>query len=127
MASDTDIRRQSLFDEAHLSFGNNDEFAVPILPEFDVTVDEQSSLASQQSTSGPEHTDAGSEQAVTDFGRRMKHECRRFSIMRYRNASDSQLSLRARQQAERPPPIPRRMSQASWFYKFGQIRTDHFY
>ncbi|KAG6101732.1 hypothetical protein E4U14_006787 [Claviceps sp. LM454 group G7] len=105
MASDTNIRRQSLFDEAQLSF--NDEFAVPILPEFDMTMDGQSSLASQQSTSGPEHTDAGSERSVTDFGRRMKHECRRFSIMRYRNASDSQLSLRARQQAERPPPIPR--------------------
>ncbi|KAH7309432.1 hypothetical protein B0I35DRAFT_482210 [Stachybotrys elegans] len=32
---------------------------------------------------------------------------RRFSILRFRNASDSQLSLRARQQAEKPPPIPR--------------------
>ncbi|RDA89918.1 hypothetical protein CP533_6213 [Ophiocordyceps camponoti-saundersi (nom. inval.)] len=32
---------------------------------------------------------------------------RRFSILRFRNASDPQLSLRARQQAEKPPPIPR--------------------
>jgi hypothetical protein len=33
---------------------------------------------------------------------------RRFSILRFRNASDSQLSLRAKQHAEQPPPIPRR-------------------
>lgn len=33
---------------------------------------------------------------------------RRFSILRHRNASDSQLSVRARQQAEQPPPVPRR-------------------
>ncbi|KAF4582939.1 guanyl-nucleotide exchange factor [Ophiocordyceps camponoti-floridani] len=32
---------------------------------------------------------------------------RRFSLLRFRNASDPQLSLRARQQAEKPPPIPR--------------------
>ncbi|OHE92429.1 Sec7 domain-containing protein [Colletotrichum orchidophilum] len=32
---------------------------------------------------------------------------RRFSILRFRNASDSQLSVRAKQQAEKPPPIPR--------------------
>lgn len=35
---------------------------------------------------------------------------RRFSILRFRNASDSQLSLRAKQQAEKPPPVPRRVS-----------------
>ncbi|PFH60850.1 hypothetical protein XA68_10207 [Ophiocordyceps unilateralis] len=32
---------------------------------------------------------------------------RRFSILRFRNASDPQLSLRAKQQAEKPPPLPR--------------------
>ena len=35
-----------------------------------------------------------------------KHQ--RFSVLRFRNASDSQLSLRAKQHAEQPPPIPRR-------------------
>jgi hypothetical protein len=34
---------------------------------------------------------------------------KRFSLLRFRNASDSQLSLRAKQQAEKPPPVPRRM------------------
>lgn len=33
---------------------------------------------------------------------------KRFSLLRFRNASDSQLSLRAKQQAEKPPPVPRR-------------------
>lgn len=32
----------------------------------------------------------------------------RFSVLRFRNASDSQLSLRAKQAAETPPPVPRR-------------------
>lgn len=40
---------------------------------------------------------------------------RRFSMLRFRNASDSQLSTRAKQQAaaaaEKPPPIPRRTSR----------------
>lgn len=34
---------------------------------------------------------------------------KRFSVLRFRNASDSQLSLRARQQAESVPPVPTRM------------------
>jgi hypothetical protein len=32
---------------------------------------------------------------------------RRFSLLRFRNASDSQLSVKAKQQAEKPPPVPR--------------------
>ena len=35
---------------------------------------------------------------------------RRFSMLRFRNASDPQLSARAKQHAEAPPPLPRRMS-----------------
>ncbi|KAI1066629.1 hypothetical protein LB507_011181 [Fusarium sp. FIESC RH6] len=31
----------------------------------------------------------------------------RFSVLRFRNASDSQLSLRAKQQSEKTPPVPR--------------------
>lgn len=34
----------------------------------------------------------------------------RFSVLRFRNASDSQLSLRAKQQSEKTPPVPRRKS-----------------
>lgn len=38
---------------------------------------------------------------------------RRFSMLRFRNASDPQLATRARQLAalEKPPPVPRRMSR----------------
>jgi hypothetical protein len=36
------------------------------------------------------------------------HRHKRFSVLRFRNASDPQLSLRAKQQAEKPPPVPRR-------------------
>ena len=38
---------------------------------------------------------------------------RRFSLLRFRNASDSQLSVRARQQAEKPPPVPIRREHSS--------------
>lgn len=38
---------------------------------------------------------------------------KRFSVLKFRNASDSQLSVRARQQAEKPPPIPRRTSNTT--------------
>lgn len=31
---------------------------------------------------------------------------KRFSVLRFRNASDSQLSLKAKQQAEQLPPLP---------------------
>jgi len=34
------------------------------------------------------------------------HRHRRFSALRFRNASDPQLSLKARKQAEKPPPLP---------------------
>lgn len=39
----------------------------------------------------------------------------RFSMLRFRNASDSQLAAKARQYAaaEKPPPLPRRMSQTT--------------
>jgi hypothetical protein len=33
--------------------------------------------------------------------------------LRFRNASDSQLSLRAKQQSEKPPPVPRRNTPLS--------------
>lgn len=37
-------------------------------------------------------------------------EPKRFSILRFRNASDSQLSLRMKQTAENIPPLPQRKS-----------------
>lgn len=43
----------------------------------------------------------------SDHVDRVSNKQRRFSVLRFRNASDSQLSLRARQQADKPPPVPR--------------------
>ncbi|KAF4509813.1 hypothetical protein G6O67_003950 [Ophiocordyceps sinensis] len=42
----------------------------------------------------------------SDHVDRVSNKQRRFSVLRFRNASDSQLSLRARQQADKPPPVP---------------------
>jgi hypothetical protein len=49
----------------------------------------------------------GSTAATTDYSQ--KH--RRFSMLRFRNASDSQLAAKAKLHAapEKPPPVPRRM------------------
>ncbi|POR33466.1 Protein transport protein sec73 [Tolypocladium paradoxum] len=52
---------------------------------------------------------------------------RRFSVLRFRHASDSQLSLRAKQQAEKPPPVPRRIYTSSipLLAVSALLRTDH--
>ncbi|PNY28027.1 Protein transport protein sec73 [Tolypocladium capitatum] len=52
---------------------------------------------------------------------------RRFSVLRFRNASDSQLSLRAKQQAEKPPPVPRRIftSPTPLLAVSALLGTDH--
>lgn len=60
-----------------------------------------SQLPSRESESAASRPDTPPVQRETN-----KH--RRFSVLRFRNASDSQLSLRAKQQAEKPPPVPRR-------------------
>ncbi|KAG6018234.1 hypothetical protein E4U43_006930 [Claviceps pusilla] len=109
MASETDIRKRTLFNEPQLTFGNDGAVATPILPGFGAAGHEDMSLPSQQCTISPE-------QSLSDPDRQNKF--RRFSIMRYRNASDSQLSLRVKQQAEIPPPVPQRMLQA--FFTLGE-------
>ncbi|QPH17174.1 hypothetical protein C2857_001971 [Epichloe festucae Fl1] len=104
MASETDIRRYTLFDETQTMSSNDDALTGPILPASQPAVLEDTSLPSQQYALRSENTELGSERSVTDPERQNK--LRRFSIMRYRNASDSQLSLRSKQQAEITPPIP---------------------
>ncbi|KAG5974453.1 hypothetical protein E4U55_008209 [Claviceps digitariae] len=97
MASETDIRRHTLLNEPQVTPGNGGAVARPIPPALEAPGDEDMSLPPQQST-------FGSELSVSDSERQNKS--RRFSIMRYRNASDSQLSLRVKQQSETPPPVP---------------------
>lgn len=49
---------------------------------------------------------------------------KRFSLLRFRNASDSQLSLRAKQQAEKPPPVPRRTVPFLYIYYLRRATRD---
>lgn len=53
-------------------------------------------------------SDSSASRPDTPLVQQETNKHRRFSLLRFRNASDSQLSLRARQQAERPPPVPKR-------------------
>ena len=66
--------------------------------------DQNDTTSSPTETINPVVTRSGSPPAHEETP---KH--RRFSVLRFRNASDSQLSLRAKQHAERPPPVPRRV------------------
>ncbi|KAH7141174.1 hypothetical protein B0J13DRAFT_445806 [Dactylonectria estremocensis] len=97
MASETDMRRHSLFAPSSPTMD-----APPALPLPDLVSDNEGETVARQPTressiSRPESPPIQDETS--------KH--RRFSVLRFRNASDSQLSLRAKQQAEKPPPIPR--------------------
>lgn len=104
MASENDMRRHTFF--APTTAGDHPP-PLPSQPEqsdVDGNVDsggpvsQQTTRESSTSPSRP-HTPPIQEE-------NSKH--RRFSVLRFRNASDSQLSLRAKQQAEKPPPVPRR-------------------
>lgn len=107
VASETDMRRHTLFNAPRTSF-NDEDAPVPLEPSMhQPTVPEEFVTLSQQVTHDSESPEHSSEQSLTDLERQNKF--RRFSILKYRNASDSQLSLRAKQQAETPPPVPRRM------------------
>ncbi|KAH6994829.1 hypothetical protein EDB80DRAFT_652692 [Ilyonectria destructans] len=97
MASETDMRRHTLFAPSSPTMD-----APPALPLPDLISDNEGETVARQPTrdssiSRPESPPIQDETS--------KH--RRFSVLRFRNASDSQLSLRAKQQAEKPPPVPR--------------------
>ncbi|TWU74718.1 hypothetical protein ED733_005268 [Metarhizium rileyi] len=111
MASETDIRRHATFNVPR-PFDENDENdngdeAVPSSSPASQSMPRgDSNLLSQAETrqsEPPEHTP----EPPTSEPAQLQNKFRRFSILRYRNASDSQLSLRAKQQAEATPPVPR--------------------
>ncbi|KAI5458387.1 hypothetical protein BGZ63DRAFT_426790 [Mariannaea sp. PMI_226] len=99
MASETDMRRHTLFVQSSPSVDTP-----PTLPLQDIHSDNEAETQpiTLQATrdSNISRPDSPPIQEETS-----KH--RRFSVLRFRNASDSQLSLRAKQQAENPPPVPR--------------------
>lgn len=106
LASETDIRRHSVFDTPRQS-NDNDENCPPSPSKPQMPSIEYSNPLSQQLSHASEFPDSSAESTSmqTDSSSRF----RRFSLLRYRNASDPQLSLRAKQQAEKPPPVPRRI------------------
>lgn len=114
MASETDMRRPNAvaprasddIEPNHAS--SNDESGPPLASALSARQPQRQ----QQRRAPPiDNPDDASPQPPSRESAQVEEESsknRRFSVLRFRNASDSQLSLRAKQQAERPPPVPRR-------------------
>ncbi|KID89085.1 guanyl-nucleotide exchange factor [Metarhizium guizhouense ARSEF 977] len=109
MASETDIRRHATFNVPRPSDDDGDDDDYEAAPSSSsaaqpVVAGDSYSL-SQPDTHQSEPPEHSPEPPTSESERQNKR--RPFSILRYRNASDSQLSLRAKKQAEAPPPVPR--------------------
>lgn len=115
-ASESDMRRRTQL-AANASSTAEDVPPVPVRPEQfanpdgvvpdDAQADSHGdSLSIQQSRAS---TASRASRPDTPPVQEQTSKHRRFSVLRFRNASDSQLSLRAKQHAEKPPPVPRRM------------------
>lgn len=112
MASETDMRR------------HNVPFAPQVaddVPELPLQVKLPEEATEPESEPEPEHepesaksrpqsreSDTSLDRPITPPVQPQSNKHRRFSVLRFRNASDSQLSLRVKQAAEKPPPVPRR-------------------
>lgn len=121
MASENDMRRHTFFAPTTSNTSTTSEHS-PQLPQLsqppsqieqpDVDGDVDGDVGnggepvSQQSTRESPATSPSRPESPPIQEENSKH--RRFSVLRFRNASDSQLSVRAKQQAEKPPPVPRR-------------------
>ncbi|UNI24462.1 hypothetical protein JDV02_010205 [Purpureocillium takamizusanense] len=129
MASETDMRRHtavagpSASDDTDADAARHDAVAPVAVP----ALDAPKSNPAQPSKQKKHTTQPAIEDAGNSLSRNASHESdftanrpdtppspqpelsrhKRFSVLRFRNASDSQLSLRAKQQAENPPPLPR--------------------
>ncbi|KAL7787691.1 guanine nucleotide exchange factor [Trichoderma afarasin] len=97
MASETDMRRLT----TAFAPASDD---VPELPPPPQPEDEAAMPLSR-----PQSRESGSslDRPTTPPVQQQSNKHRRFSVLRFRNASDSQLSLRVKQAAEKPPPVPR--------------------
>ncbi|CAI6084727.1 unnamed protein product [Clonostachys chloroleuca] len=98
-SGDQELRRQNtvsrIFDRSEPSLPPANHLAAPAIQENEQIVQTRAASMSQRPDTPPIQEQTS------------KHK--RFSVLRFRNASDSQLSLRAKQQAENPPPpVPRR-------------------
>lgn len=115
-ASETDMRRRTLFSQ-NTSATADDVPPLPVPPEHLTNTDNNSPADSQPESRADRLSLQDSRASTASRASRpssppvqeQTSRHRRFSVLRFRNASDSQLSLRAKQQAEKPPPMPRRM------------------
>ena len=132
MASETDMRRHtavavpSASDDTDTDAARRDAVAPVAVPALDACESNPTQAPKQKKHT----TQSAIDDASASLSRNPSHESastanrpdnppspqpelsrhKRFSVLRFRNASDSQLSLRAKQQAENPPPLPRRMA-----------------
>ncbi|TPX15135.1 uncharacterized protein E0L32_004693 [Thyridium curvatum] len=129
MASESDMRRHTLFPAAH-STSKQAPRADPVLAEDDPRADSLDEAPAPQvpapPVTPPNDSPSSSHVAMSMDDPISRPESppiqeetpkhRRFSMLRFRNASDSQLATRAKQlaQAEKPPPLPQRMFPVLW-------------
>lgn len=106
MASETDMRRHTA------AFAPPAADDVPELPlQVQPPDDEEADAVPEPVIERPQSRESVTsldDRPTTPPVQQQSNKHRRFSVLRFRNASDSQLSLRVKQAAEKPPPVPRR-------------------
>jgi hypothetical protein len=122
MASETDIRRHTF----GLSSSKPPQPQLPPMSQPAIDAETVSNSDTESANGSSDAEDAGIHASGRSRGEILDHDSddpsdarpdtppvqeetqkhRRFSALRFRNASDSQLSLKARKQAEKPPPLP---------------------
>ena len=126
MASESDMRRHTVFDNIIVpkrlpsQTGADSTSDIPAQASTSIDLPLESPSASSEIAPNDSTTSLGSHAATvmqdpldrpsSPFFQSDSHKHRRFSILRFRNASDSQLAAKAKLQAtsEKPPPLPRR-------------------
>ncbi|KAK5995840.1 Protein transport protein sec73 [Cladobotryum mycophilum] len=98
MVSETDMRRHTNVSAPPIS----EDKDTPNLPNQSQQSSDDTETLSQQ-----ESRESATSRPSTPPVQHQTNKHRRFSVLRFRNASDSQLSLRVKQLAEKPPPVPR--------------------
>jgi hypothetical protein len=132
MSSETDVRRHTFFESSASGditpalssqpFQNNHEGAGEFFhspPCHDLPRDSTASRLEDHreshAESRPDIEGQGESRPDTPPIQDENSKHHRFSVLRFRNASDSQLSLRVKQQSEQTPPVPRRKSSYMLF------------
>lgn len=88
-------------DHATYSDKDADKSAAPAPPEAEAPDGDDHAVVASQTP-----RDSTSSRPDTSHNQDSLNRQKRFSVLRFRNASDSQLSLKAKQQAEQLPPLP---------------------